>query len=33
VRTVDIYRGVTPFILMQVTVVLSILFFPGFYGL
>ena len=33
VRTVDIYRGVTPFILMQITVVLSILFFPGFYGL
>jgi len=33
VRTVDIYRGVTPFILMQVAVVLSILFFPGFYGL
>ena len=33
VRTVDIYRGVTPFILMQVSVVLSILFFPGFYGL
>ena len=33
VRTVDIYRGVMPFILMQVTVVLSLLFFPGFYGL
>jgi tripartite ATP-independent transporter DctM subunit len=33
IRTVDIYRGVTPFILMQVAVVLSILFFPGFYGL
>ncbi|MEJ2330574.1 MAG: TRAP transporter large permease subunit [Gammaproteobacteria bacterium] len=33
VRTVDIYRGVTPFILMQVAVVLSILFFPEFYGL
>jgi tripartite ATP-independent transporter DctM subunit len=33
VRTVDIYRGVTPFILMQIAVVLSILFFPGFYGL
>jgi tripartite ATP-independent transporter DctM subunit len=33
VRTVDIYRGVTPFILMQVTVVVSILFFPEFYGL
>lgn len=33
VRTVDIYRGVMPFILMQVVVVLSILFFPEFYGL
>jgi len=33
VRTVDIYRGVMPFILMQVAVVISILLFPGFYGL
>lgn len=33
VRTVDIYRGVMPFILMQVAVVISILIFPGFYGL
>jgi len=33
VRTVDIYRGVMPFILMQVAVVVSILLFPGFYGL
>ena len=33
VRTVDIYRGVMPFILMQVAVLLSILLFPGFYGL
>jgi tripartite ATP-independent transporter DctM subunit len=33
VRTVDIYRGVMPFIAMQVAVVISILLFPGFYGL
>jgi len=33
VRTTDIYRGVVPFILMQITVVLSILFFPEWYGL
>ncbi len=33
VKTVDIYRGVMPFILMQVAVVASILLFPGFYGL
>ncbi|WP_027856105.1 TRAP transporter large permease [Marinobacterium jannaschii] len=33
VRTVDIYRGVMPFILMQVAVVVSILLFPSFYGL
>ena len=33
VRTVDIYKGVMPFILMQVAVVISILLFPGFYGL
>ncbi len=33
VRTIDIYRGVVPFILMQIAVVLSILIFPGFYGL
>ena len=33
VRTVDIYKGVVPFILMQVAVVISILLFPGFYGL
>jgi tripartite ATP-independent transporter DctM subunit len=33
VRTVDIYRGVMPFILMQVAVVASILAFPGLYGL
>ena len=33
VRTVDIYRGVMPFIIMQVAVVVSILLFPSFYGL
>jgi tripartite ATP-independent transporter DctM subunit len=33
VRTVDIYRGVLPFILMQVAVVISLLLMPGFYGL
>jgi tripartite ATP-independent transporter DctM subunit len=33
VSTMDIYRGVVPFILMQVAIVLSILLFPGIYGL
>lgn len=33
VQTMDIYKGVMPFILMQVAVVISILLFPGFYGL
>lgn len=33
VRTVDIYKGVLPFILMQVAIVISILMFPAFYGL
>lgn len=33
VKTMDIYKGVMPFILMQVGVVISILLFPGFYGL
>ncbi len=33
VRTVDIYRGVVPFILIQVAVVISLLLFPGWYGL
>jgi tripartite ATP-independent transporter DctM subunit len=33
VKTVDIYKGVMPFILMQIAVVLSILLFPDFYGL
>lgn len=33
VRTIDIYKGVIPFILIQVVTVISILFFPEFYGL
>jgi len=33
VRTLDIYRGVIPFILIQMMVLLSIVIFPGFYGL
>ncbi len=33
VQTIDIYRGVIPFILIQVVVVLSILLFPSLYGL
>jgi len=33
VKTTDIYRGVVPFILMQVGVVISIILFPEFYGL
>jgi len=33
VRTIDIYRGVTPFIVIQVLAVISILLFPAFYGL
>jgi TRAP-type mannitol/chloroaromatic compound transport system permease large subunit len=32
VRTVDLYRGVIPFILIQVLVLISIVVFPGFYG-
>ena len=33
IRTLDIYRGVLPFILMQVSMVMSILAFPDLYGL
>ena len=33
VQTMDIYKGVIPFILIQVAIVFSILMFPGFYGL
>ncbi len=32
VRTVDLYRGVVPFIIIQVLVLASIIIFPGFYG-
>ena len=32
IRTVDIYRGVIPFILIQITVLVSIVLFPSFYG-
>jgi tripartite ATP-independent transporter DctM subunit len=32
VRTVDIYRGVVPFIVIQILVLASIVFFPRFYG-
>lgn len=33
VRTIDIYRGVIPFILIQVLVLVSILIMPEFYGM
>ena len=33
VQTIDIYKGVVPFIIMQAIVVISILLFPEFYGL
>ncbi len=33
VHTIDIYRGVLPFIVIQVVVVISILLFPSLYGL
>jgi len=33
IQTHEIYRGVIPFILIQITVLTSILIFPGFYGL
>jgi len=33
IRTVDIYRGVVPFIAIQAGVVVSIILFPGFFGL
>jgi tripartite ATP-independent transporter DctM subunit len=32
VRTIDLYRGVIPFILIQILVLISIVVFPGFYG-
>ena len=33
VRTVEIYRGVIPFIILQVLIMFSLAFFPGFYGM
>jgi len=33
VKTIDIYKGVVPFIIIQVIVMLSILLFPALYGL
>lgn len=33
VRTIDIYRGVVPFILIQILVLISILVFPELYGM
>jgi len=33
VTTMDIYRGVIPFIIIQVMVLASLLVFPGFYGM
>jgi len=33
VHTMDIYRGVIPFIIMQVSIVVSLLLFPDLYGL
>lgn len=32
VRTVDLYNGVIPFIIIQILVLTSIVIFPGFYG-
>jgi TRAP-type mannitol/chloroaromatic compound transport system permease large subunit len=33
VRTLDIYRGVLPFIAMQLAILASLLLFPALYGL
>jgi len=33
VKTTNIYRGVIPFIIIQFSMVLAILFFPGWFGL
>lgn len=33
VRTLDIYRGVVPFVLIQVSVLIAMLVFPGLFGL
>ncbi len=32
VRTVDIYKGVMPFIIIQIGVLASLVIFPGLYG-
>ncbi len=32
IRTIDIYKGVIPFILIQIAVLVSIVLFPSFYG-
>ena len=32
IKTTDIYKGVIPFILIQVAVLASIVIFPAFYG-
>ncbi len=33
VRTIDIYKGVLPFIFIQVAVLLTLVFFPEFFGI
>lgn len=33
VRTIDIYRGVVPFIVLQVLVVIALMVFPGLFGM
>ncbi|GAB2192006.1 TRAP transporter large permease subunit [Sessilibacter sp. MAH1] len=33
VKTTEIYKGIVPFILMQIAVLISIMLFPGLYGL
>ncbi|HDZ37253.1 MAG TPA: TRAP transporter large permease subunit, partial [Marinobacter sp.] len=33
VKTTDIYRGVMPFIMLQVLVLIAILIFPAFFGM
>jgi len=33
VRTIDIYRGVIPFILLQLSLLVTLLIFPGLFGL
>ncbi len=32
VKTVDLYKGVVPFIILQILVLVSIIIFPKFYG-